>query len=140
MTGMASAWQSVLSGLPVLLVHLALTTGLLLGGIALYVSFAPYRELGLVREGNVAAAVVLSGQTLGLCIPLSMMLATSVSIPDIVLWGVIAIILQFIAIAAVRLSIHHLPSLIKSGHIAPALVLACAQVVAGILNAAALSR
>lgn len=140
MTGMASAWASVLSGLPVLVVHLALTTALLLGGVALYVSMAPYHEMEQIREGNVAAAVVLSGQTLGLSIPLAMMLATSVSVPDIVLWGIIAIILQFVAIAAVRLSIHHLPSLIKSGHIAPALVLACAQVVAGILNAAALSR
>jgi len=122
------------------LVHLVLTTALLLGGVALYVRMAPYHELEQIREGNVAAAVVLSGQTLGLCIPLAMMLATSVSIPDIVLWGIIAIVLQFVAIAAVRLSIHHLPALIKRGHIPPALVLACAQVVAGILNAAALSR
>jgi|SRR5579862_894708 len=140
MTGMASAWASVLSGLPVLLVHLALTTALLLGGIALYVKFAPYRELELIREGNVAGAVVMSGQTLGLTIPLGMMLATSVNIPDIVLWGVITILLQFIAIGAVRLSIPHFPSLIKRGEIAPALILACAQVAAGILNAAALSR
>ena len=140
MAGMTSAWQSVLAGLPILVVHLLLTIGLLLGGIALYMAFNPYRELELIREGNVAGAVVLSGQTLGLVIPLSMMLATAVNIPDIVLWGVITIALQFIAIAAVRLSIRHLPALIKRGDIAPALVLACAQVAAGILNAAALAR
>lgn len=136
---MASAWESVLAGLPILLVHLAVTTGLLIGGVAIYVSFAPYRELELVREGNTAAAVVLSGQTLALAIPLAVMMANSVSVPDIVLWGLVTLILQFIAIVAVRLSIHHLPTLIKRGEIAPALVLFCAQVVAGILNAAAMS-
>ncbi len=139
MGGMESAWHSVLAGLPTLLVHLALTTGLLIGGVAIYVSFAPYRELELIREGNVAAAIVLSGQTLALAIPLSAMMAHSVSIPDIVLWGVITIALQFIAIVAVRLTIHHLTALIRRGDIASALVLASGQIVAGILNAAALS-
>jgi putative membrane protein len=137
---MTSAWNSVLAGLPILLVHLALTTGLLMAGIVGYVLFAPYRELELIREGNVAAAIVLSGQTLALTIPLSAMLATSVSIPDIALWGVITILLQFIVIIAVRLSIHHLTALIRRGEIAPAVVLACGQIAAGILNAAALSR
>jgi len=135
-----SAWNSVLAGLPILLVHLALTTGILMAGIAGYILFAPYRELELIREGNVAAAIVLSGQTLGLTIPLAAMLASSVSVPDILLWGAITIVLQFAAIAAVRLSIHHLPALIKKGEVAPAVVLACGQIAAGILNAAALSR
>ncbi len=136
---MTSAWQSILAGLPILLVHLALTTVLLIGGVALYVSFAPYRELELIREGNVAAAIVLAGQTLALAIPLAAMMAHSVSAPDILLWGVVTIILQFIAIVAVRLTIHHLTALIRRGDIASALVLACGQVAAGILNAAALS-
>jgi putative membrane protein len=135
-----SAWNSVLAGLPILLVHLALTTGILMAGLTGYILFAPYRELELVREGNVAAAIVLSGQTLGLTIPLAAMLANSVSVPDILLWGAITIALQFTAIAAVRLSIHHLPALIKKGEVAPAVVLACGQIAAGILNAAALSR
>lgn len=136
---MANAWLSVIAGLPVLLVHLAVTTALLLGGLSIYVVFAPYRELELVREGNPAAAIVLSGQTLALAIPLAVMMANSVNVPDIVLWGVITILLQFIAIVAARLSIHHLPALIERGEIAPALVLACAQIAAGILNAAAMS-
>jgi putative membrane protein len=134
-----SAWQSILAGLPILLVHLAVTTGLLIGGVALYVSLAPYRELKLIREGNIAAAIVLSGQTLALAIPLAAMMAHSVSVPDIVLWGLVTVVLQFIAIAAARLLIRHLPDLIERGEVAPALVLACGQVVAGILNAAALS-
>ncbi len=137
---MNSAWNSVLAGLPILLVHLALTTGLLMAGVAGYILFAPYRELELIRSGNIAGAIVLSGQTLALTIPLAAMLANSVSVPDIVLWGAITIFLQFIAIVAVRLTIHNLPALIRRGEVAPAVVLACGQIAAGILNAAALSR
>jgi uncharacterized membrane protein YjfL (UPF0719 family) len=61
---MIGAWNSVLAA--ILLVHLALTTGILMVGIAGYVLFAPYRELKLIRKGNVANA------------PLAAMLATSI--------------------------------------------------------------
>jgi putative membrane protein len=134
-----AAWASLLSGLPVLLVHLAVTAGILVGGVALYIRLAPYHELECIRAGNSAAAIVLSGQTFGLAIPLAAMMANSVNVPDIVLWGCVTLILQFFAIVAVRLSIPHLPALIRRGEIAPALVLACAQIVAGLLNAAAMS-
>jgi putative membrane protein len=88
---------------------------------------------------NVAAAILLSGQSLALAIPLAAMMEYSVNVPDIVLWGLATIFLQFIAIVAVRLSIHHMTALIRRGDIAAALVLASAQVAVGILNAAALS-
>lgn len=58
--------------------------------------------------------------------------------PDILLWGMIAIILQLIAAGAVALAIRHLPAAIERGEIAPALVLAAAQISPGILNAAAM--
>jgi putative membrane protein len=136
---MNAVWDSVLAGLPILLVHLAVTTALLIGGVAIYVWSAPYHELELIREGNVAAAIVLSGQMIALATPLAVMMAHSVDVPDIVLWGAVAIVLQFVAIVAARLSIHQLPAAIRRGEIGPALVLASAQLVAGLLNAAALS-
>jgi len=136
---MTSAWLSVLAGLPILIIHLAITTALLIGGVALYVSLAPYREFTLIREGNVAAAIILSGQTFALAIPLAAMLAHSVSVPDLVLWGLVTMFLQFIAIAAARLAVPKLPQLIQRGEIGPALVAASALIVTGILNAAAMS-
>ena len=57
---MNAAWHSVLVGLPVLLIHLALTTGLLLAGLGLYMRFAHCRELELLRKGNMAAAIAFS--------------------------------------------------------------------------------
>jgi len=136
---MNAAWASVVAGLPILLVHLAVTAALLIGGVALYIVSACYHELERIRQGNVAAAIVLSGQTLALAIPLAVMMAQSVSVPDIVLWGVIAIIVQFVAVIAARLSIPNLRAAIGRGEIGPALVLVTAQLAAALLNAAALS-
>jgi putative membrane protein len=136
---MHAAWVSVLSGFPVLLVQLAATTALFVVGLALYVWVTPYREVTLLRQGNVAAAIALSGQMLALAIPLGAMLAHSVNLPDIVLWGIVTLILQLVAFAAVALVVRRLPAAIERGEIAPALVLATAQIVAGIFNAAAMS-
>lgn len=136
---MNAAWESVVAGLPILLVHLAVTAALLIGGVALYIVSACYHELEHIRQGNIAAAIVLSGQTLALAIPLAVMMAQSVSVPDIVLWGVVAIVVQFVAVVAVRLSIPNLRAAIGRGEIGPALVLVTAQLAAALLNAAALS-
>lgn len=136
---MFAAWNSVLAGLPVLLAQLAVTTALFAVGLVVYVWLTPYRELKLLREGNVAAAIVIVGEMLALVVPLAAMLAHSVNVPDILLWGIITIILQLIAAGAVALVVRHLPAAIERGEIAPALVLAGAQISAGILNAAAMS-
>jgi len=136
---MLAAWNSVIAGFPVLLVQLATTTLLFIIGLAIYIWLTPYRELKLIREGNVAAAITLSGQMLALAIPLGGMLAHSVNLADIVLWGVVALILQLIAFAAAAILVRHLPQAIERGDIASALVLAAAQIVAGIFNAAAMS-
>lgn len=136
---MSAAWNSVLIGLPVLLVHLALTTGLLLAGLGFYLRFAHCRELELLREGNLAAAIVFGGQMLALGIPLSAMLANSVNVPDIVLWGLITVILQFVAIFCLRRLLPGLPDSVLQGKVAPAVVYACGQLTTGLITAAALS-
>lgn len=136
---MIAAWNSIVAGFPVLIVHLATTTALFIVGIAIYVWATPYKEIALIRAGNIAAAITLSGQMLALGIPLGSMMAHSVSLPDVLLWGIVTIILQLIAFGAVAVVIRHLPQAIERGEIASALVLASGQIVAGVLNAAAMS-
>ncbi|HWE73984.1 MAG TPA: DUF350 domain-containing protein [Stellaceae bacterium] len=136
---MLAAWNSVMAGFPVLLTQLALTTVLFIAGLAIYIWLTPYRELKLIRDGNIAAAITLAGQMLALGIPLGGMLAHSVNLPDILLWGIVTVILQLIAFATAAVLVRHLPAAIERGEIASALVLAAAQIVAGIFNAAAMS-
>jgi putative membrane protein len=135
----SAAWNSVLSGLPVLIVHLALTTGIFIAGLALYMWVTPFHELRLVRQGNLAAGVALSGAILALVVPLSAMMANSVSVPDILLWGAVSVVLQLIAFGVVALLFRRLAQSIDRGDIAPALVLAAVQLATGLLNAAAMS-
>ncbi|HWE74721.1 MAG TPA: DUF350 domain-containing protein [Stellaceae bacterium] len=136
---MNAAWHSVLVGFPILLVHLTLTTGLLLAGLWLYLRFAHCRELELLRQGNMAAAIAFGGQMLALAIPLCAMMANSVNVPDILLWGCITVILQFVAIFCMRRVVPDIRQRVISGETAPAVLYACGQVVTGLLTAAALA-
>jgi len=136
---MIAAWNSVMAGLPVLILQLGTTTAIFFVGLVVYFSLTPYRELQLLRQGNVAAGIVLAGEMLALAVALGGMLAHSVSLPDIVLWGLVAIVLQLIAAAVVAIVLRQLAAAIERGEVAYALVLAAAQISAGILNAAAMS-
>ena len=80
--------QSFLTGFPVLLLHFAVTLAMLAAGIAIYQLITPYHEMRLIRGGNTAAAVSFAGAIVGMAIPLAICMATSVSIWDIVIWGV----------------------------------------------------
>ena len=136
---MIGAWNSVVAGLPVLLIQLATTTALFIVGLGVYIAVTPYKEIELIRAGNAAAAVTLAGEMLALAIPLGVMMAHSVNVADIILWGLIAVVLQLAAFAAVAILIRGLGEAIRRGEVASAIVLATGQIVAGILNAAAMS-
>lgn len=136
---MMAEWNSLMAGLPVMLIQLLTTTGLFIVGLGIYIAVTPYKEIELIRAGNVAAAVSFCGEMLALAIPLGVMMAHSVSVADIILWGLVAVLLQLLAFAAVAFLIRGLAEAIRSGDIASALVLATGQIVAGILNAAAMS-
>lgn len=64
--------------------------------ITLYVMITPHRELALIRDGNSAAATQLVGTFLGFAIPVAMVIGHSVNIPDMLLWGAVAAIVQLI--------------------------------------------
>jgi putative membrane protein len=136
---MIAAWNSVVAGLPTLILQLATTTIIFFAGLAVYVLVTPIHEIRLIRKGNVAAAITFSGEMLALAIPLGVTLAHSVSVPDIAFWGSISVVLQLLAFGVAALVLRDLPAAIERGEIAPALVLASAQLSAGILNAAAMS-
>ncbi len=130
----------VVADFPMLLAQLATTTGLFVIGLATYIladalsraqagARRQHRRGDHPRRADAGAGDALLGA----------MLAHSVSLPDIALWGVVTLILQLIAFAAVALVVRNLPAAIERGEIAPALVLATAQIAAGIFNAAAMS-
>jgi putative membrane protein len=107
--------------------------------LALYTRLTPHREIVLVRDGNIAAAVALNGGLLGFVIPLASVIAHSVSLVDLVVWGVIAMIVQLGGFVIARLLMPHLPQAIAEGRVSDAGFLAGLSVALGILDAACMA-
>jgi putative membrane protein len=127
------------TGLPVLLLHFVVTLLLLALGVACYVRLTPFQERALIGEGNVAAGIVLAGAIVGLAVPLAATLATSLVLLDIIIWGVIALLLQLVTFAVATLLFRGLRQMIEAGNIAAAVALAGVQLAVALLNAGAMA-
>ncbi|TCT22137.1 DUF350 domain-containing protein [Thiobaca trueperi] len=140
MTDILSAlWQTLASGLPFLLLHFFTTLVLLILGALLYTLITPFRERALIAEGNRAAGLVLGGALLSLAIPLAATLATSSLWLDIVLWGLVAVLIQLLTLAIFILLFRGFRAAIEAENIAAALMLVSVQLAIGLLNAGAMS-
>jgi putative membrane protein len=135
---MNTLWQSM-AGLPNFLLYFALALVLLAVFTAVYVRVTTYRELALIRAGNIAAAISLSGALIGFVLPLASAIAHSVNPVDMVAWGAIALVVQLVVYAAVSRLVPHFREAIEAGRAAPATLLAALSVSVGILNAACLT-
>lgn len=131
--------QAFASGFPVLVLHLAVTFGLLGLGATLYALLTPWKEVALIRQGNAAASVALGGVLLGLAIPLAVSLSVSTTVRDIAIWGVATLVLQLFAFRLVDLILTGLPQRIQQGEIAAAILLVAAKLATALILAAALT-
>jgi putative membrane protein len=134
---MTNIWQSI-AGFPLFLLYFATAVALLVLFVAIHVRVMPHRELALIREGNVAAALSLSGALIGFVLPLASAVAHSVNPVDMVVWGVVALLVQLAVYATVVRLVPHFREAIVAGRVAPATLLAALAVSVGILNAACL--
>jgi putative membrane protein len=128
-----------LSGLPLFLEYFLV--GLLLFGafLALYSWATPYNERALIREGNVAAAISLAGAILGFMLPLASAIAHSVSLVDMLVWGVVALVVQIAVFVVVSRALPAFAEAIRAGKTAAATLLAALAIAVGLLNAACMT-
>jgi len=126
------------SGLPMLLLQFVLVLVLLVVGIFIYMAVTPFRERELLRSGNPAAATVLGGALVALAIPLAALLATTGSLLDILVWGVVAVLLQLLTVTIVSHLLRGMRAMIEAGQVAGAIPLVAAQLAIALLNAAAM--
>ena len=80
--------------MPHFLAYFAAAVGAAVAFLALYVLITPHKEFALIREGNSAAAVQLTGTFLGFAVPMAVVIGHSVNIPDMLLWGIVAALVQ----------------------------------------------
>ena len=105
----------------------------------IYAKITPYQEVRLIREGNTAAAYSLSGALLGFVIPLASAIIHSVSLPDMVVWGVVALVVQLATYFVVSRMLRNIADEIRADRIGKGLFLGAVSIIVGILNAACMS-
>jgi putative membrane protein len=121
------------------LVYLAISLVLLYVFVWLYIRVTPWAEMALIRAGNMAAAFSLSGAILGFIVPLSAAIKYSVNLVDMVIWGVIALVVQIAAFVVVKLLVPSVSQDIEAGNGAQGFFLGVTSLAAGLLNAACMS-
>lgn len=121
------------------LVYLAISLALTAMFVAVYVRVTPHREFALIREGNLAAAFSLSGSLLGFIVPLTAAVRYSVSVVDMAIWGLIALVVQVSAFLAVKAMIPTLSQDIASGKSAQGFFLGSLSLGVGLINGACMS-
>jgi putative membrane protein len=105
----------------------------------IYVLITPWREFALIRGGNASAAVALIGALLGFCLPLANTIAHAVSLIDLVLWSLVALVVQVGVHVVMRLLLPHVQQSIEANDMAAGVMAGGFSVCFGLINAACLT-
>ena len=107
--------------------------------IWIYVLVTPWREFALIRAGNSAAAIALVGALLGFCLPLANTIAHSSSLTDVVLWSLVALLVQVVVHVTLRLTMPYLKQAIETNETAAGITAGGFSLSFGLINAACLT-
>ncbi|WP_428661828.1 DUF350 domain-containing protein [Reyranella sp.] len=115
--------------------------GFALAGLFLwiYALITPWREFALIRTGNSAAAIALVGALLGFCLPLANTIAHSSSLTDVVLWSLVALLVQVVVHLTLRLTMPYLKQAIEANESASGITAGGFSLSFGLINAACLT-
>lgn len=136
---MMAVIESFLTGFPIFILHFLITLSMFVLAVIIYEKITPFRELIMVKQGNISAAISLSAGIVGLAIPLAVCLTGSVNHWDIIIWGMVALIVQVIAFYAAHFIIDDLRGRIERDEIGPAILLFSGKISVALINAAAIA-
>lgn len=131
--------QHLMTMLPNFIAYFSVAVLLLAVFLLVYVNVTPYQEFSLIRAGNTAAAISLSGSLFGFAMPVANVIAHSDTIADVLAWGGIAGVVQIAAYLVARFTLPQLNEDIPAGKTAPAVFLAALSVSIGLVNAACMT-
>jgi len=144
---MGSQWPSILN----FLIYLAVTIPIFAFGILVFLYTTPYKEYQLIADGSntddpqkvaaaKAAAHDLGGKILGLTIVLASAVYNSVSLLDLVVWGVLGTIFQVLIFYLFELlTPFRVVSEIPKGNVSVGIFASRLSIAAGLLMAALIS-
>jgi putative membrane protein len=114
-------------------------------GMLLFVFFlvycwaTPFDEIGLIRQGNGAAAMTLGGALIGFSLTVASGIVHTDSLLQFCGWAVGAAIVQLLAYVLVTRLLHMSKEQIEGGNVAFGGLLASISIAVGAINAACLS-
>jgi len=106
-----------------------------------YSAITPHDEWKLIKEEqNTAAGIAFSGAIVGYAVALYGVISNSVSLLDLVIWAIIAMVAQLLAFAIVRfIFMPKIVSRIEKGEVSAGVVLAAISIAVGLLNSASMT-
>lgn len=131
--------NSVLASLLSFSAHIALASVMVVVFMIVYARVTPQEELQLIREGNTAAAIALSGAMIGFVIALCRAIGLSTTIWEMALWGLVALAVQCIGHGVLSLMFPRLGEEIERGQTSAAIVSAAVGISLGLINAASMA-
>ena len=107
--------------------------------VVFYTRVTRHNELSLIKKNSTAAALAFSGSLIGFALPLASTMINSVTVVEMVLWGLVALIVQILVYVVIRLPMPRISERIEADEVAAGIWLGSCSIVAGILNAAAMT-
>ena len=120
-------------------IYLAAALVLLGGFLGLYTLILPMKEWAWIRQGNVAASIVLGGALVGFSIPLAEAIRQTDSFSQMIVWAAIGLAVQLLGFGVIRAFRKDTVAAIERGDLAEAILLASASLALGLIDAACLS-
>ncbi|MGI6245565.1 MAG: DUF350 domain-containing protein [Pseudochelatococcus sp.] len=107
--------------------------------LLIYTFATAHNEFALIRRNVVSAALSLGLSLIGFALPLSSAVVNTGTVVDLVVWGLIAIVVQILAYFFARVVIPDLTRRIADGEIGAATFLGAVSLTAGIANSACMT-
>ncbi|WP_424362046.1 DUF350 domain-containing protein [Methylocystis parvus] len=129
-----------LSGLLAFVVYFAGAVGFCAVYCMVYTRVTRHDEFSLiVNQQSASASIAFGGSLLGFAIALAGAIHHTGSIPEFVMWGLVALVTQIVAYGLARLAYPGLSRAIEENVLAAAIWVAAVSISAGLLSAACMS-
>ena len=120
-------------------IYLALASVLILVFFVVYTRITPFDEVLLIRQGNNAAALSLSGALLGFSLTVASCAIHTADYRQFVAWAIGALVVQVLAYAVTAQLLHISKDHIESGNTAFGGLIGAISLSVGAINAACIS-
>ncbi|MCG2585689.1 DUF350 domain-containing protein [Massilia sp. TS11] len=121
------------------LLHLLLSAGLVAAFFWIYTGITPFKEVALIRGGNMAAALSLSGAVLGFAVTLASALMHTPDYRQFLLWAALALIVQLACYFVATRLLHMAQDQIEANNKAFGTLLGGISLSIGLINAGCIS-